>query len=422
MSAGNPTHRFLNHWVLFILLFAIPNTIAQQDSDSVDVSAAQAAIQKLNRAKKPDKRYGEVCSNLTGDNECKVCIQSNGDAWTCSSRTMWQEASRTASCDPNWSSKLDQISDPQVRGMFSLDSINVRANGKQFIDEYVRRLGSVDKFMQAAEQSQVDDQDQLTQHQKAGDSDGVAKLEQMMLFNAAMMEIGRCRMSGEATPSSRPLNSENCKKLVEYRDTQLVKDFDIAMSRYNIFKKGSLNLGEIRQEGTQLMDKEWLGGKTGAEIAIEVRYYADLFKDSAEVLVPEATFVKLFGEVAKSRVDLVSNVGVTIDLIKKEEYSGAKQAALDAWIEVAKMLSGQAGSLIGTAQDMQTHSEHRKELEDAKERVREQVENIDRTLDRYSAKMQESRARSENIARIVAQIDRSCNASTPPSLSVNPPR
>ena len=99
---------------------------------------------------------------------------------------------KSIGCDPNWSSKLNAISDPQVRQMVDWHALGSQ---KAYIDEYVRRLGSLDKFIQGAQEAETQDKQLLLDHQNAGDTAGVAKLKQLMLFNEGMIDIGRCRAS-----------------------------------------------------------------------------------------------------------------------------------------------------------------------------------------------------------------------------------
>jgi len=338
-------------------------------------------------------------------------------------------------CNPNWSPKLDQITDPVMGPLIQVQ----KSRAKAWIDESVAKAGGLDQFLRGWEEAEALDQDQLNVHENAGDQDGVQKLKVMLLVNEAMLEIGTCRKTGKTLtiPALSPrgfnklgpnpidkafddvLNdSEDCKKLIQYRDGQLSKDFDAAMSKYDIFKEGKLSEEKIRTETLKLMDNNWWGGETGVSIAIELRYYSSLVNDIGGIVAPEEYFVQVYGHVAAGTVSRAKASAVTIDLLKTEEEEGAKKAALDATVEIAKDVMGRIGSLIGIFQDIQKHSEDKKKLLECRAAVQEQVATIDGTMRNLAAKMSKSRARTEAIADLVAQIDSACNARVP-SIPVN---
>jgi hypothetical protein len=89
-----------------------------------------------------------------------------------------------ANCDPNWSSKFNQIMDAGV-----LEGL--REPG--LLETAISQAGGLDQFIQESSRTETSDQEEMVEHQDAGDSDGVRKLKALMLVNEGMLEIAECR-------------------------------------------------------------------------------------------------------------------------------------------------------------------------------------------------------------------------------------
>jgi hypothetical protein len=89
-----------------------------------------------------------------------------------------------ANCDPNWSAKFGQITDAGV-----LEGL--REPG--LMETAISQAGGIDQFIQESSRTETSDQEEMVEHQDAGDTDGVRKLKALMLVNEGMLEIAECR-------------------------------------------------------------------------------------------------------------------------------------------------------------------------------------------------------------------------------------
>ena len=315
------------------------------------------------------------------------------------------------SCDPNWSPQWNQL-----------------ASERQ---EVLRQPGAVDRMISmgggleaiAADEklrSEEDDAQVFQQAQGQGQVPSGMSSQEYTAFRRGLIDIYHCRKGAATAPTTAPVTSvrqtaslnapriTNCQEAAYYRDHQLVKDFDAAMAQYNIFKDGKLNQQKIKIESLKLMDTEWWGGKTAVQAAIEIKLYTHLFNDTVGWLLPEEYFEQLYGKTAVQSFDLVQHDAIALDAAKKEAEEGAKKAAEDTFKEYAKEVIGQVGSLIGIYDDLKEHNEDRAKLAKAEASVQKIAENIERTINRYDNRMQESMAKTQAIADVVAAIDQVC--------------
>jgi hypothetical protein len=102
-----------------------------------------------------------------------------------------------ATCDPNWSPKFSQVK------MGGFDGS--KASVQQITDQQIAKFGGVNQSISKVENELTSYQEQLVQHQNAGDADGVNQLQQLILFSKGMLEVLRCRQGmspGQTTNSA----------------------------------------------------------------------------------------------------------------------------------------------------------------------------------------------------------------------------
>jgi hypothetical protein len=408
---------------------------------AISICAAATFGQGQNSAVVGEKHYGTVCTKLTTDPECKVCGLDDSHHWRCYSHSLWKDipgdamplpealpstkpskASNEPDTSSCWSSKFDEITDPNIKTNLLRD----RPFTVQLFKKQIQQAGGTDEFLLQFEKQKTAFEDSQAQGQDTVEWFGAPHpIDQMILLAEGGIEIASCiaglgPSSGGATSiplasnpdlaSTKPDNSMNsdCKALTVYRDTQLVRDFDLAMTKYNIFKEGMLKQEDYARETLNLMNDQWWAGQTGAEIAIEVKYYTDLFNDLVGWVNP----------LESESVRLAQGAAVTVDLVKTEEDEGARKAAGDAATELTKELAKQGGSFLGLGLDTIQHQENQEGMAAYKAEVQRHVRNIESEVSSYRNKMTQSQARVRAISDLVASIDKACN----PGSTISPNR
>ena len=378
-----------------------------------------------------EKHYGLVCRKLTTDPDCKACGLDGSHHWRCYSHSLGNDTPKLGTLSPEvaistnrgdrsnssneslcWSSKFDEITDVNMNATLLRDRNFVIAELKRS----VQQAGGIDEFLLQFEKQKASFEDAQVQGQSTVDAfGGPHPIHALILFADGGMETARC-LAGDVSPAlsiaarAKPsgASGSDCNSLALYRDTQLVKDFDLAMAKYNIFNQGMLNQQDYAKETLNLLDEKWWAGQTGAEIAIEVKYYTDLFNDLVGWINP----------MESKGLHLVQATAVTIDLVKTEEEEGAKKADADGATELVKELAKQNGSFLGLGLDAISHQQKQEGMAAYKAEVQQHVREIEIAVKNYKVKRMQSAARSQAILRLVATIDETC--ATRSTFSPNP--
>jgi hypothetical protein len=363
------------------LIFLVPSMQAQESTatpDSGDTSAAQAAIKKLKSSAGTSDSSGVTSKKLTPGTP---------------------HADSLPSCDLNWSPWWNQLAPERqatLRQPGAVDRMIDMGGGLQAIPADERR------------RSEESDALAFQEDQAQGLVPPGMTSQEYTAFRRGVIDLYHCR-TGDRRATKTPVPGlTSCQQAVYYRDHDLVKEFDAAMARYNVFRDGKLEQDKIRIESLKLMDKEWWGGKTGAQAAIEIKFYANLFNDTVGWIAPEEYFDRLYGHTANEGLHLVEHDAIAVDAMKKETDEGAKEAAKETFKQYAKEITGQVGSFVGIYDDLKAHNGDGAKLAQAQLTVQRVVKNIEQTISQYDAKMQESHAKMQSIADVVALIDQAC--------------
>lgn len=373
----------------FTLLAPIlPGQETQDAQDSADTSAAQAAIKKVQNSSKA---------------ATPATASPSGSPSTPPSPTL------IPSCSLSWSSWWDQLAAERQAVLLQPGAV----------DRMIQMGGGLEAIA-TDEKLRSEENDALIfrQSQSQGKVPPGMTSQEYTAFRRGLIDIYHCRTGDRETSTTRLAGITNCQEAAYFRDHQLVKEFDVAMSRYNIFKDGKLQQEKIGIESQKLMDKEWWGGKTAVQVEIEIKFYAQLFNDTVGWLAPDEYFERLYGKTAVHGLKLVQHDAIAIDAMKREIEEDAKKAALDTLRDYVKDVMKQVGSFAGIYYDLEQHNIDRASLAQAEATIQKVVANIERTMNQYDSRMRESQARANAIADDVAAIDQAC---APASVAI-PPR
>jgi hypothetical protein len=382
-----------------------------------------------------EKHFGSVCAGLTGDPECKVCGLGNSSRWSCYSHSLWEEIPGTSlpvaeqpppkkrtkssnpdSCSagacgsdscPSWSSKFDEIQDDQV-----LSALRQQQN-KGWNGTTANNLSALKSALNQVEDS-ISQVDEAINALGGGDYHSVDEVQcKKPKKGAGALEAALCEMLNRqnmilALKGTLEIANCHCEALTAYRDTQLEKDFDAAMSQYSIFGKGMLDQEKYAKDTLNLMNNEWWFGQTTAEIASQVKFFTDEFNDIAGMAAPESPVLKS-----------VQYGAIAVDVIKAEIQDGAKAAYQEAKEAAAKELAEEEnGPLASMTLDALEYKEREEGMAAFKAQVQERVRAIEKTVRSFNTKMKQSKARARAIEDMMAQIDHACDSG--PTIDVTP--
>ncbi len=378
-----------------------------------------------------EKHYGSVCARLTKDSECKACALDATHHWNCDSRNAAKAAPRskedlsdvpevtrlgdksanfdTSSC---WSSKYDEITDSNLK----LNLLRDRAFVTESLGRSIQRAGGIDQFLLQFERQIVAFRYSQAQGTSTAEAFGSSHpIDQLILFAEGGIEMAHCIAglgtgSGGVTalpsqplsrsePAKIPGKNPNCKELAVYRDAQLIKDFDLAIAKYDIFKQGKLSAEDLEKKTLNLMNDHWWRTQTMVKVAIEVKFYADAFND----------IVGLINPLESKTLKLAQATAVNVDLIKTWEEEGAKKAVEDGATELVKEVARGGGSFLGLGLDELQYQERQKGMATFQSEVQRQVRSVEKAVKNYQVNMVQSKARTQAIADLVASIDKACS-------------
>jgi len=439
-------------------------------------------VVSLHAQRQPEQRTGSTCTQLTGSPNCVACEKDSNRVWRCTAQTVWKEipgsrmpgasisgaaTGKSSSgvnslgeegidlsrCDPDWSSRFAQISssDSLVQSMINW---NAAGSKKAYIDLYVQRVGGLDNFIKGVQESEASDETRILDYQRAGDIQNVATLQDLILFDKGMLEIGLCRKAGRSSATSlsadtsKPLSSKlldpqafanmgknpidqavddilndkgnhtpgdnDCQAAISYVENDLVKQLDIASTQELVHKQGIANLQSVENE--LLDDNSWIKS-TGREIASRIQYFCNAFQHGFEAMFPGAA------EVDATKDALLKSLGVATKSIKAaynnhESVKAAAVAAADVaqkelteiGIEYAAKLSGM-GRAYAAYQALRDYEERVKFLNDAaqfRQAVQEQVQNLDDQMNRLGNQVSVDAEKQMAINQIQQAVISTC--------------
>lgn len=173
---------------VFLLLIAITPLCAQSKLASLNVNSIRQKAEAGNVAAQEElgERYfvgkGGVARDLM---QARIWYQKAADHGDPAAKQRLSTLDQQlANCDPNWSPKFDQITDAGV-----LEGLKEPG----LMETAISQAGGLDPFIEESSRTETSDQEELAQHQDAGDTDGVRKLKGLMLVNEGMLEIAECR-------------------------------------------------------------------------------------------------------------------------------------------------------------------------------------------------------------------------------------
>jgi hypothetical protein len=275
---------------------------------------------------------------------------------------------------------------------------------------------------------------------------------ELQLIAAGFVDVARCRMGPSgylvtAKPSlidagsfkaagtdaiDQQINSlldgnAGCDELINYRDNQLEKEFDLAMTNRDLFKAQKENDFLLAQNTLNIMNDQWWAGQTVAQLAIYVKLADDEAKAVLSALAPESLAVNTIDTAA-------DNTKLTIDIVHSESTNLGKKASDDGYhesmIEAFKAAAWKIGDKLSPVSAIlhgQTDFIRNQEgMDSYQAEVQEQVGALISSARNWHDKEKEQQSKADSIAKIKKQITDYCsvqpqaNTTQPPAV-INPP-
>jgi hypothetical protein len=156
------------------------------------------------------------------------------------------------------------------------------------------------------------------------------------------------------------------------------------------------------------MDKQWLGGETGAQIAIHINLFSDEVNAFAQFINP----------VESKSLEIVEKGGITIGLIRSEVENGAKKASADAGKEAAWKLTETLSPIVAIAHGLTDYTEAEEGLETSSAEIQSQVGHLVDSARAWHDHQTEERSKAELIAQIKKQTTGYCTEQ--PEINIAP--
>lgn len=186
-----------------------------------------------------------------------------------------------------------------------------------------------------------------------------------------------------------------------------------------MFKNEKENQLELAKNSLNLMDKEWLGGQTGAQIAIHVKLFADEVNAFIQLINPlESKSLELAAKTGVTTLERVEKAGITIGLARSEMENGAKKASADAGKEAAWKLAESLSPIVAIAHGLSDYTEAEEGIETSTAELQTQVDLLVKSARAWHDKEAEERSKAESIAKIKRQITDYCAKS--PEIDIAP--
>ena len=224
---------------------------------------------------------------------------------------------------------------------------------------------------------------------------------------------------------------QNCTALLNYRDTTLEHDFEVALTQRDLYATQKEEEFTLAKETLEIMDKDgWRGWLTGghekavAEVAIRVKFITDEVN----------AFIAIFNPVESEALDAVNMAGRGVDLAIKVVEHGAERASKEAGKTTAWMLAEEVGKLdrdqvffykelklldrvggVAAAEHgVLDYEENMKQLEETKSVIQEDVRRLVNSARNWRDKEKEAQSKADSIYKIKEQISTYCSSGLPP--------
>jgi hypothetical protein len=206
-----------------------------------------------------------------------------------------------------------------------------------------------------------------------------------------------------AAPASKS-GAQLCQQASDFRDHRLFQLWDTQQKKYALYAQGEKDQEALRLKATSLLDDEWWAGATGAQVAIEIKGFADVTSDIVQLFVPEGQLAGHSMHYAEAVARTVTSVGVLESYAK----DNARAAAGQAWSELGARYGGQLGSGAKLLMDAASYAQTKKDQEGYRETVQAQIRQINRTVLDLTEKKGQALQKMDGYQEIVHGIDMLC--------------
>lgn len=174
-----------------------------------------------------------------------------------------------------------------------------------------------------------------------------------------------------------------------------------------MYTEGSDYQAKLRSDTATLMDDDWWAGSTGATVAVEIKGFTDLVNDAISIFVPEGQMAQMGASVLHHAPEIartVTGVGVLVTYTKEN----AKAASIQGGAELFARYGGPIGTSTKLLLDAADYAKNKKEAEEYRETVQDQVRRINETLKTLDEKRKASVQNMDAYQEIVTGIDMMC--------------
>ncbi|MDE3135874.1 MAG: hypothetical protein KGL59_04835 [Acidobacteriota bacterium] len=200
-------------------------------------------------------------------------------------------------------------------------------------------------------------------------------------------------------PTLTKYKHPNCEALVDYRDHELGREFQVALTKRNLYLAQKADDLSQASDLLKLMDKEWYGGKTLVQVAIQVRYATDTIK----------AFFKLLGGESPA-MEAIEDVDVTISIARKWKDEGAEKAAEEASKEAVRQMEEEEDPLLAFVHATEDYAENQQSLDKSEEEVQNQVGRLVQSARNWHAKELDAATQARYIDQLKKKITDYCVA------------
>jgi hypothetical protein len=206
-----------------------------------------------------------------------------------------------------------------------------------------------------------------------------------------------------AVPATKS-EAQLCQQARDFRDHRLFQLWDTQQKKYALYSQGEHDQEALRLKATSLLDDEWWAGATGAQVAIEIKGFADVTSDVLQLFVPEGQLAGHSMHYAEAVARTVTSMGVLESYAK----DNAQVAAGQAWSELGARYGGQLGSGAKLLMDAASYAQTKKDQEGYRETVQAQIRQINRTVLDLTEKKGQALQKMDGYQEIVRGIDMLC--------------
>lgn len=220
--------------------------------------------------------------------------------------------------------------------------------------------------------------------------------------------------NADRPPSVSSRQEAACEVAVSYRDNQLAKDWDRAVSKYDIFNEGRLSVNKLKDE---VMNENAWSLTSIPEFALHVKTTCDIIKGVVKMLSPAGNISKLaekmgtdpgkYDQILQKTLKVIKTGG-DIKKLLEEEFGALTWSLV---VEVAGPVGAAADLAKNTTENYEKAQKLPGEKVQYKKTIQQQVENLDRQLAKYDATISSLMNDMRAINAVREAIDRECGKS-----------